>query len=164
MKFGPIGVLEALKMAIQSEIDMGHFYTDGYKKTNDDDVRKIFRKYSREGKRRRQKLQEEYRHISGKKLLYLNLSKKKKLDMIIGQHSDQNGFALTAKQNVQACLDFYSDISNRLLEPEMRSIFRNLAEEKKQQLAYLVSKFPTGEEEEQKIRGITTRSTVSEAA
>ncbi len=164
MKFGPIGVLEALKMAIQSEIDMHHFYVDASKNTNDEDLKTIFRKYSREEKKRRQKLQEEYRKISGKKLLYLNLSKKKKLEMILETHTERDELVVAAKENVQSCLNFYSDISNRILEPDKRNIFRNLAEEKKQQLAYLVSKFPAEDQEEQKIRGITTQSTVSEAA
>jgi rubrerythrin len=164
MKFGPIGVLEALKMAIQTEIDMDHFFTEAYKSSSDDEVRTIFRKYSREGKKRRKGLQEEYRRISGKRLLYLNLNRKKKLDMSMVSHPDRNGIVTTAQQNIKVCYDFYSDVSSRLLESDFRIIFRNLAEEKEQQLAYLVSKFPTEEQEEQKMKGITTRSTVTEAA
>jgi len=163
MKLGPIGVLDALKMAIQSEIDMNHFYSEASKKTGDDEIRDIFRKYSREGRKQRNDLQEEYRRISGKRLLYLNLHKKRKLEMHLDLNSDRNGLVSTAKSNIKACLNFYTDISNRLLESDLRSIFRALAEDKEQQLTYLVSKFPTGDEEK-KFQGITAHSTVSEAA
>ena len=165
MKFGPIGVLDALKMAIQSEIDLDHFFSETSKVATDDDVRLVFRKYSREAKKNRIDLQEKYRMISGKRLLYLNLNKKRKLEMSMEYGSSRQDLISAAKQNVKACYTFYSDFSHRLLELDFRAIFNTLAETKEKQLEHLEAKFPQTELDSN-VEDVSqkSRSTVSEAA
>ncbi|MDZ7339024.1 MAG: hypothetical protein ONB30_10830 [candidate division KSB1 bacterium] len=165
MKLGPIGVLDSLKLAIQAETDMAQFFSDSAKAATDETMRDVFRRFGAEARATVRDLLEKYRQISGKRLLYLNLNKKRKLEVVVTAPRERQQALQTALSNLNLCVDFYNDVILRLLEPDFKGIFRALAEAKERQLGLLNATFPAQQELEPGARTAEkSRSAVIEAA
>ncbi len=165
MKLGPIGVLDSLKLAIQAETDMAQFFTESAKAATDETMREVFRRFGAEARATVRDLLDKYRQISGKRLLYLNLNKKRKLEVALDVHRERQQAFQAALDNVNLCLGFYNDVILHLLEPDFKGIFRTLAENKERQLGLLNATFPLPAEQESGARvGEKPRSAVIEAA
>lgn len=163
MKFGPIGVLDSLKLAVQAETDMAQFFAESAKVAPEDTMREVFRRFGAEARSRARDLREKYRRISGKRLLYLNLDKKRKLEVVVTAHRERQPALEEARRNLNICIGFYNDVILRLLEPDYKGIFRSLAEEKERQLALLNATFPAPEEPESTNKmGEKSRTPVTE--
>lgn len=165
MKLGPIGVLDSLKLAIQAETDMAQFFAESAKVAPDETMRDLFRRFGAEARATVRDLLEKYRRISGKKLLYLNLNKKRKLEVVVAAHRERQQALQSAANNLNLCIGFYQDVVLRLLEPDFKGIFRSLAEAKERQLGLLNAAFPTQQEQESGSRvAEKARSAVTAAA
>jgi len=136
-----IDSLDALKMSIQCEMDMKIFYTKVASLVKNDDAEAILEGLSDKEEKNRLKLIKTYSKTSGKKILYLNLGKKHKLSSLMKCSDDPNDAVRIVKKNEKELKNFYSTISKRLIEAELRALFRDLALEREQHLALLESSF-----------------------
>ncbi len=140
-KLNSIDALDALKISIQCETDMKIFYNKVASLVKNDDAEAILRGLSEKEEKNRLKLIKTYSKTSGKKILYLNLGKKHKLTSLMKCSDDPNDAVRIVKKNEKELKNFYSTISKRLIEFELRTLFRDLAMEREQHLALLESSF-----------------------
>ena len=140
-KLGPINEMDAMKMSMQCEMDMKKFYNEAAALVKNDDALAILRGLESKKEKHRQDLFKLYRQASGKKILYLNLGKKHKLNSLQEYGSDPNEAIDIAKKNENELKSFYLLISRRLLNPKLRHFFRELVLEEEQYLALLESSF-----------------------
>ncbi len=140
-KLNSIDALDALKMSIQCETDMKLFYTKVATLVKNDDAEAILKGLSEKEEKNRLKLIKTYSKTSGKKILYLNLGKKHKLTSLMKCSDDPNDAVRIVKKNEKELKSFYFTISKRLIESELRALFRDLAIEHEQHLALLEASF-----------------------
>lgn len=141
MKIGSLDAVEALKMAIQCEMEMKSYYEKCARLMHNDDAMTILNGLAEKEERHRVQLIRKYSHISGKKILYLNLGKKHKLGTLVACGNDPNEAIRAAKKNENEIKNFYVTVSRRLYESDMRQMFRELALEEEQHIALLESSF-----------------------
>ncbi|HPG40972.1 MAG TPA: ferritin family protein [bacterium] len=140
-KLNAIDSLEALKMSIQCENDMKEFYSKASTLVKNDDAETILRGLADKEEKNRLKLIKTYGKTSGKKILYLNLGTKHKLSSLIRCCEDPNDAVRIVKKNEKELKNFYMTVSRRLVESELRALFRDLAMEREQHLVLLESSF-----------------------
>ena len=140
-KLNSIDSLEALKISIQCETEMKIFYNKVASLVKNDDAEAILRGLSEKEEKNRIKLIKTYSKTSGKKILYLNLGKKHKLTSLMKCSEDPNDAVRIVKKNEKELKNFYLTVSRRLIESELRALFRDLAMEREQHLALLESSF-----------------------
>ena len=136
-----IDTLEALKISIQCESDMQIFYNKVADLVKSDDAEAILKGLSEKEDTNRKRLIKTYSKTSGRKILYLNLGKKHKLGTLLKCGDDPNDAVRTVKKNEKELKDFYLTVSRRLIDSELRQLFRDLAMEREQHLALLESSF-----------------------
>ena len=141
MNVGAIDVLDALKIAIQATKDLQKFYHDAASNIDSEEGSVIFKRLAQREAQHRKQLIKIYSQISGKKILYLNLNKKHKLNMLAANPSNKFDLVNIAKQNEKESRDFYLSISRRMLDEKTRKMFKELALEEEQHLAILESSF-----------------------
>ena len=141
LKIQSINSIEAIKMAIQCEVDMAKYYEDVCCLIQNDDSLAILHGLASTRVRRRHELIRLYSKLCGKKILYLNLGRKHKLNSL--QTCPDNAFdAITvAKKNEKEVKLFYTTVSRRLLEPELRQFFRDMVIQEDQYSTLLESSF-----------------------
>ena len=133
--------VEVVKMALQSKIDMVHYYEKAADLVRNDDAIAIFRGLAEKEYQQRNKLVKIYSELSGKKILYLNLGRKHKLNTLERCSDDPNEAVRKAKKNETELRNFDLMVSKRVYDPELREFFRSLAMEEEQHLALLESSF-----------------------
>lgn len=141
LKITSLDTVEAIKMAIQCEMDMKAYYEKATRLMKNDDAITILRGLAQKEEKHRLQLIRCYSRISGKKILYLNLGKKHKLGTLQPCGDDPNGAIRQAKRNETEINNFYLMVSRRLFESELRQFFRDLAFEEEQHIALLESTF-----------------------
>jgi rubrerythrin len=141
LKIKSLDSVDALKMAIQCSMDMKEYYDQAITIIKNDDAIAILRGLAEKKEKNRNQLIRTYSRLSGKKILYLNLGKKHKLNSLQRCGSDPNEAIRIAKKNETELCNFYLTISRRLYEIELRQLFRNLALEVEQFIALLESSF-----------------------
>ena len=141
LKIISLDTMDALKMAIQCEMDMKAYYEKASKLVRNDDAMTILQGLAEREEKHRVQLIRTYSRISGKKILYLNLGKKHKLMTLQSCGNDPNEAIRQAKKNETEIKNFYIMVSRRLFESELRQFFRNLAFEEEQHIAVLESSF-----------------------
>ncbi len=140
-KLQSIDSVDALKISIQCEKDMKTYYEKISSLIKDEDALTIFKGLAEKEEKHRKKLIKTYSQVSGKKILYLNLGKKHKLNSLEKCGSDPNHSVRIAKKNEEELKSFYITISRRLIEPELRQLFREMAYERGQHYALLEASF-----------------------
>ena len=136
-----INSVDAIKMSLQCEIDMHEYYEKAASLVKNDDAEAILKGLAEKESKQKQRLIRVYSEASGKKLLYLKLSKKHKLEALVKCGDDPNEAVKNAKKNEEELKSFYITISRRLYESDLRQLFRDLASEREQHLALLESSF-----------------------
>lgn len=136
-----VDTMDALKMAIQCEMDMKAFYQQVAQLLQNDDAVSIFQGLAEKEEKHRIKLIRLYSRLSGKKILYLNLGKKHKLGTLQPCPSDPNLAVRQAKKNANELKNFYLTIARRMFQNELRQFFREMALEEEQHIAVLESSF-----------------------
>lgn len=140
-KIGTLSSVDALKMAIQCEMDMKAYYEKSAALIKNDDAIAILLGIAEKKETHRLQLIRKYSSISGKKILYLNLGKKHKLGTLIPCSDDVREVILNAKKNEGEIRNFYITVSRRMYESDMRQLFRDLALEEEQHIVLLESSF-----------------------
>ncbi len=141
IKVQSINSIEALKMSIQCEMDMQEYYLRAAAIVKNDDAEAILKGLTEKASKHRQALIRAYSKLSGKKILYLKLGRRHKLSSLVKCTDDANEAVRNAKKNEQELKSFYLTVSRRLLESDMRQLFRELAMEQEQHFALLESSF-----------------------
>jgi rubrerythrin len=140
-KITTLSSVDALKMAIQCEMDMKTYYEKSAALIKNDDAIAILLGLAEKTELHRLQLIRKYSSISGKKILYLNLGKKHKLGTLIPCAEDPNDLIRNAKKNESEIRNFYITVSRRMYESDMRQLFRDLALEEEQHIVLLESSF-----------------------
>jgi rubrerythrin len=147
--------IDALKMSIQSEKEMQAYYKKAASLVSDDDAKAILMGFARHAEDHRQNSIDMYSKISGKKILFLNLDKRHKLNSLQRCSDDVIDAIRVAKRNERELSDFYATISRRFMQQNLRSFFRQMAAENSQHLALLEASFEDwfneGEESEEHV-------------
>jgi len=139
--FKTLDVVDTLKMAIQCEMDMQNYYTQLASLITNDDAIAILHGLAEKEEKHRQRLIKFYSRLSGKKILYLNLGKKHKLNTLVKCGEDPIEAVRSAKKNETEVKNYYLTVSKRFFENDLRQLFRELAQEEEQHLAVLESSF-----------------------
>jgi len=140
-KIGTLSNVDALKMAIQCEMDMKLYYDQAAALIKNDDATAILQGLAEKEEAHRLQLIRKYSSISGKKILYLNLGKKHKLGTLIPCGEDPNEAIRNAKKNETEIRNFFITVSRRMYQSDMRLLFRELALEEEQHIVLLESSF-----------------------
>ena len=137
--------LEALKMSIQSEKEMYEFYQKAKSLFMNDDAQSILKKLMNGCVNNRQESISKYSEVSGKRILYLNLDRKHRLNSLIRCGKDKRESIITAKRNEKELTEFYLTLSRRFLDADLRAFFRTLGDEHQTYLDKLEKKFDNPE-------------------
>ncbi len=140
--------IDALKMSIESEQEMQAYYKKAASLVEDDDAKAILLGFADHADEHRQSSIDMYSKISGKKILYLNLDKRHRLTTLQHCSNDVEDAIRVAKRNEREMSDFYSTISRRFMQQDLRNYFRKMAADNLQHLALLEASFEENPEEE----------------
>ena len=145
-----IDPVDALKMSIQSEKEMRTYYKKAASLVEDDDAKTVLLNFADHADQHRQSSIDMYSKFSGKKILFLNLDKRHKLTALQRCSEDLYDAIRVAKKNEKELSGFYSTVSRRFMQPELRFFFRKLATDNHQHLTLLEASFeePLGVDEE----------------
>lgn len=133
--------IDALKMSIQSEKEMQAYYRKAASLVSDDDAKAILMGFANHADKHRQNSIDMYSKVSGKKILFLNLDKRHKLNTLQRCSDDAIDAIRVAKRNEKELSDFYATISRRFMQQNLRSFFRQMAVDNSQHLALLEASF-----------------------
>lgn len=139
--FKALDTVDTIKMAIQCEMDMENFYGKLASLIANDDAVAILRGLSEKEEKHRSRLIRFYSRLSGKKILYLNLGKKHKLNTLFKCTDNAVESLRLAKKNENELKNFYLSVCKRFIDTETRELFRDLAMEEEQHIALLESSF-----------------------
>jgi rubrerythrin len=140
-KIQSINSIDAIKMSIQCEVDMSQYYLDVCDLIQNDDSMAILRGLAAKRDKHRHDLIRLYSRLCGKKILYLNLGRKHKLITLQTCPDNATDAIALAKKNEKEVKSFYSTVSRRLLEPELRQFFREMVIQEDQYMTLLESSF-----------------------
>lgn len=140
-KIFTIDPIDALKMSIQSEKEMQTFYEKAATLVKDEDAQTIFHNLAAHADQHRQDSIDMYSRTSGKKILFLNLDKRHKLTALQRCSDDPYDAIRVAKRNEKELSAFYTTVSRRFIQQELRNYFRNLATDNQQHLTLLEASF-----------------------
>jgi len=140
-KIYTIEPIDALKMSIQSEKELHSYYEKAASLMKDEDARTILLGLCEHAENHRKKSIDMYSKFTGKKILFLNLDKRHKLNTLQRCSEDPNDAVRVAKRNEKEMSDFYSTISRRFLDADLRSFFRQMSSENQQHLTLLEASF-----------------------
>lgn len=133
--------LEALKMSIQSEKEIVEFYKKAKSLFLNEEAQSILKKMMDSSINNRQQSINQYSKVSGKRILYLNLDKKHRLNSLIHCGKNNRESIITAKRNEKELIDFYQTLSRRFLDADLRAFFRKLSDEHQENFEILDKKF-----------------------
>ncbi|MBN1541995.1 hypothetical protein JW992_07585 [candidate division KSB1 bacterium] len=150
-KIAAIDADDAIKIALQCAMDMNQFYTQASSLIDDDDAKAIFAGLAEKHMKTKARLIKAYSLVSGKKILYLHLGKKHRLNTLVACPDETFDLLEAAKKNENEVSTYFLMISRRLFSVQVRTLFRELALECEQHIAILESTFakPDGEEDEE---------------
>lgn len=140
-KMYAIEPIDALKMSIQSEREMQAYYEKAAELLHEEDARSILNGLAAHAEEHRKRATEMYSKFTGKKILFLNLDKRHKLNTLQRCSTDPNDSIRIAKKNEKEMSLFYATVCRRFLDSELRSFFRQFAAEKQQHLTLLEASF-----------------------
>jgi len=140
-KIFTIDPVDALKMAIQSEKEMRSYYKKAASLVKDEDAYTILSGLADHAEEHRKRSIDMYSQVSGKKILFLNLDSRHKLNTLQRCSDDPNDAVRTAKKNEKELGNFYNVIARRFLDSDLRAFFRDLANDNQQHLTLLEASF-----------------------
>ena len=133
--------LEALRIAIQAEMDTYRYYREAIKIFTDQEAKKLLAALAEEEKKHRKKLEEKYARLSGKRLLYLNLPKKRRISKPLDPSASVLDILRVAIETEKESLDFYQRAAERTLDARGKKMLQELAEEERQHVEMLEAEY-----------------------
>lgn len=141
MNWQRVDELEALRIAIQSEIDSYHMYKEAIKYVRDKQGKELLLALAEEEKRHRRELEKEYALVSGKRLLYINLPKKRRFLRDIIPSSTALEILTIAIDQERESIDFFEKAAQRTSNAGGKRVFEHLAEEEKHHMELLEAEY-----------------------
>jgi rubrerythrin len=133
--------LEALRIAIQSEIDSYHMYQQAIRHVQDKQGKELLLALAQEEKRHRQELEKEYARISGKRLLYINLPKKRRFLKEITPSATPLEILTIAIEQEEESLRFFETAAQRTSDLGGKRVFEHLAQEERHHMEMLEAEY-----------------------
>lgn len=136
-----IDELEALRIAIQSEIDSYKMYKESIKHVRDKQGKELLLALSEEERRHRRELESEYGRVSGKRLLYINLPKKRRLFREIRPEATPLEILEIAIEQEKESVEFFEKAAIRTPDAGGKRVFERLAKEEQNHLQLLEAEY-----------------------
>ena len=133
--------LEALRIAIQSEIDAHNYYKGAIKSFKNKETRELLATLASEELKHRKKLENQYSNLSGKKLLYINLPKKRRITKPLMSDSNELEILETAIEHEKDARDFYEKASKRTIDADGKLVFEQLVIDEDQHYSLLQAEY-----------------------
>ncbi|HNR69146.1 MAG TPA: hypothetical protein PKN04_16440 [bacterium] len=157
-KITAIDADDALKIALQCAMDMNAFYCKASSLIDDGDAKAIFSGLAEKHLKTKARLIRAYSQVSGKKILYLQLGKKHRLNTLLPCPDSVEELFPVVEKNETEVSNFFMMISRRLFSAEVRNLFRELALECEQHIAILEASFAPQPDEDE---GVEKRNSFS---
>ena len=133
--------LEALRIAIQSEMDAYKYYKKALKIFRDKDSQSLLTTLADVEKKHLKRLEEKYSSLSGKRLLYINLPRKRRYKEPIDPDSTVLQILETAIEQEKASISFYEKAAGRTINARGKQMLEELAEEEQYQIDLLEAEY-----------------------
>ncbi len=133
--------LEALRIAIQAEIDTYKYYRDALKHFTDHEAKNLLAALAEEEKKHRKRLEDKYAKLSGKRLLYLNLPKKRRFTRPLDPNASVLDILKVAIETEKESRDFYEKAAQRTIDARGKRMLEELAEEERHHVELLEAEF-----------------------
>jgi|GEM_PF-4207961 rubrerythrin len=128
---------EALKHAIQVEMDLERFCEAALERAETARQREVFEKISSEEHSHRQFFERRYEELTGRRILYLNVDRRRRLAEIALCPEAGRSLLEQAVENEERAATFYDDAA-RLIQPGwLRAKFEEMANTEREHLAWL---------------------------
>jgi rubrerythrin len=136
-----IDELEALRIGIQSEIDAYKYFRKSMLYFEDKDILDLLASLAREELRHRKQLEEQYRQLSGHRLMYIKTNKKPiRLPAILEGKSDVDILEDVIKHETES-RNFYIKIASYTKDAKGRAMLEKLAEAEQQHIDILTAEY-----------------------
>ncbi|RKY75166.1 hypothetical protein DRQ12_12350 [candidate division KSB1 bacterium] len=133
--------LEALRIAIQSKIDLYSFYKDALQHLQNKSCKDLFATLAEDERKQRHMLEKEYTRVSGKKLLYINLPKQRRFVRTVTPNSSEIDILDTAIQQESEAKDFFERTYRLVKDEDTRTTFSEIVEEEQHHIKLLQSEY-----------------------
>jgi rubrerythrin len=133
--------LEALRIAIQAEIDAHTYYRDAMKFFSEKETKDLLATLANEELRHRKKLEDQYSNVSGKRLLYINLPKKRRFTKPLMPDATELEVLETAIEHERGAMEFYEKAAQRTMDAHGKAVFLELMEEEDKHYNLLQAEF-----------------------
>jgi len=133
--------LEALRIAIQAEMDTYRYYIEAMKLFTDQEAKKLLAALAEEEKKHRKRLEEKYAKLSGRRLLYLNLPKKRRISKPLDPNASVLDILRVAIETEKESQDFYERAAERTLDARGKRMLQELAEEERHHVEMLEAEY-----------------------
>jgi len=140
--------LEALRIAIQSEIDAHHYYKDALKYFDEKETKDLLATLANEEIKHRKQLEEQYASISGKRLLYINLPKKRRFTKPLMPDATELEVLESAIDQEKEARDFYDKAAQRTMDASGKAVFQKLVEDEDRHYSLLRAEYNVREKVE----------------
>jgi len=136
-----IDELEALRIGIQAEIDAYKYFRKSIQYFDDKDILDLLASLAREELRHRKQLEEQYRQLSGHRLMYIKTNKKPiRLKAIMEGKSDLDILEDVIKHETES-RNFYIKIATYTRNAKGRAMLEQLAEAEQQHIDLLTAEY-----------------------
>lgn len=141
MTWEQIDDLEALRIAIQTEMDAYNYYKKALKIFTDKESQSLLTTLADAEKKHLKKLEERYSSLSGKRLLYINLPRKRRYKDPIDPKATVLQILETAIEQEKASITFFERAAGRTIDARGRQMLSELAEEEQSQIDLLEAEY-----------------------
>ena len=141
MTWEQIDDLQALRIAIQSEMDAYHYYKKALKLFRDQDSKALLSTLADVERKQLKKLEQKYSNLSGKRLLYINLPRRRGFKKPIEPNSTVLQILETAIEQERESINLYKKAAQRTIDAKGKQMLEELAEEEKYQIDLLENEY-----------------------
>lgn len=133
--------LEALRIAIQAEIDAHNYYKDAMKYFHEKETKDLLATLANEELKHRKKLEDQYSSLSGKRLLYINLPKKRRFTRPLLPDANELEILEVAMDQEKDAREFYEKSAQRTMDDTGRKMFLELVKEEERHYNLLQAEY-----------------------
>ncbi|NOZ56867.1 MAG: hypothetical protein GXO73_08800 [Calditrichaeota bacterium] len=162
-KITRLELLDGLKLAIQLETDLRRFYEAAIESEEIPANKELLEKILEEENKHRKLFQKRYEDLTGNKLLYLNVNKRRRLVELLSEPTAADKILEEAKENEKRSIEFYENASSLVPPGWLRQTFLELAEEERKHLELLTGEYRETEDLEVPDNGRPKKSEVHAA-
>lgn len=133
--------LEALRIAIQAEIDAHNYYKEAAKIFEEKESKDLLATLANEEMKHRKQLEDQYSTLSGKRLLYINLPKKRRFTKPLMPDATDLEILQTAMDQEKEAKEFYEKAIERTMDAGGKAIFKKLIDDEERHFQLLQAEY-----------------------